>query len=206
MNLLQAVHATKVLLLACALAMPAGLPAAAGSGLPEVQSRVRHVRIHDRIPPHALRKKHGHHRFFAGQRRHRSVFSGFPSTDLRDFPRIQSRTRHIRLKDRRHHFARRGRYGEPRLIIIGGGYAPGSYGSYDLPSVVPGLGTYAGDLSAFVDEGNGIYFSRSGGYRYLADDRLYAAPPTKRAKVITVSPRISASACSWEAGVCVVRP
>ncbi|HXV29181.1 MAG TPA: hypothetical protein VD840_02515, partial [Sinorhizobium sp.] len=169
----------------------------------------RHVRIHDHAPHHLWRKALGHHRFFAGQRRHRSIMTGidgFSSIAAGDFSRVQTRTRHVRLKDRRH-FARRDRNGGPRIIIIGGGYAPDySYGGYDLPSVVPGLGTYAGNLSAFRDEGNGIYFSRTGDYRYLAESSFDAAPPAKRAKVIIVSPQTNALACSWEAGVCVVRP
>jgi hypothetical protein len=214
MNLLRAVRATKVLVLAFSLAMPVGLPAAAADGLPEVQTRVRHKEFKHRPPHHAFRKKHGDDRFFAGhkfagQRRHRSVttgidgFSAIASGDLFD---VQTRTRHVRLKDRRFHFARRDRKGRPRIIIVGGGYAPDAYGGYDLPSVIPGLGTYAGSLSAYREQGNGIYFSRAGSYRYVAENGTDAYAPAKRAKIIVVTPQTSASACSWEAGVCVVRP
>ncbi|MCG5481658.1 MAG: hypothetical protein KK478_21920, partial [Ensifer alkalisoli] len=124
---------------------------------------------------------------------------------------VDTKTRHIRLKDRRHRFSRRDRKALPRVIVIGG-YAPLSYGShvaygsYDVPSVIPGIGTYAGNLSAYRDEGNGIYFSRAGSYGYIAENGFDAQAPDKRAKIIIVTPGVSASACSFEAGVCVVRP
>jgi len=213
MNLLQAFHATKVLVLACALAMPAGLPAAADDGLAGVQTQVRHIRSKHRPPGHAFRKNDNHHRFFAGDRRHRSVttaIDGFSSTGSRDLFSVRTKTRHVRLQDRRHHFARRDRKGFPRVIVIGGGYAP-IYGSYDadLPSVIPGIGTYAGDLSAYEEVGNGIYFRRTLDYRYVAENDFYDfydSPPMKRAKIIFVTPKTNASACSFEAGVCVIRP
>ncbi|OHV83399.1 hypothetical protein [Ensifer sp. LCM 4579] len=213
MFLLRAVHATKVLVLAASLAMPVGLPAAAEDGLAQVQTRVRHNHFNYRPPHHAFRKRHDHHRFFAGKQRHRSVTTsiGFSSIGSRDLFSVGTRTRHVRLKDRRHHFARRDGKAFPRVIVIGD-YPPFDYGSpvaygnYDVPSVIPGLGTYAGNLSAYRDEGNGIYFSRSGNYGYIAENGFYARAPGKRAKIIVVTPGTNASACSFEAGVCVVRP
>ncbi len=95
------------------------------------------------------------------------------------------------------------------VIISRGGYPSAgydSYGNYDFPTPIPDIGTYAGGLSAYRDEGNGIYFSRDGGYSYLAGDTVAAGPTSKRAKIIVVSPQVNASACSWEHGVCVVRP
>ncbi|WP_034853002.1 hypothetical protein [Sinorhizobium sojae] len=213
MFLLRAVHATKVLVLSLSLAMPVGLPATAGDGSPEVQTRVRHNHFKHRPPHHAFRKKHGHHRFFAGKRRHRSVTTsiGFSSIGSRDLFGVRTKTRHVRLKDRRHHFSRRDRKAFPRVIVIGG-HAPLSYGgqipygSYDVPSVIPGIGTYAGNISAYRDEGNGIYFRRADSYGYIAENGVYARAPGKRAKIIVVTPGVNASACSFEAGVCVVRP
>lgn len=206
MNLLRAVHATKVLVLACALAMPVSLPAAAGDGLSQAQTRVRHIQFKHRPPHHALRKEHGGRRFLAGHRRHRSVMTSIDGFSSGDFSGVRTRTRHIRLKDHRSHFVRRDRKSGPLIVIVSGGYAPGSYGGYDLPSVIPDLGTYAGNLSAYRDQGNGIYFSQAGRYRYVAETGIDAAPPAKRAKIITVTPQTIASACSWEEGVCVVRP
>ncbi|ASY58424.1 hypothetical protein [Sinorhizobium sp. CCBAU 05631] len=215
MNLLRAVHATKVLLLALALAIPAGLPASAGSdrGLQDVETRVRHVRLKDR-PPHRAWRKARHLRHFAGHRRHRSVnssiddFSSFETGGLRD---VQTRTRHVRRKHWPPHFVRRDRNRGPWIVIDGRGYGVGRYsgdidGGYDFPSDIPGLGTYAGNLSAYEDVGTGIYFSQTGSYSYVAGDNLEAAPPAERPKIIVVSPQTNASACAWEHGVCVVRP
>ncbi|WEX77222.1 hypothetical protein PYH37_005611 [Sinorhizobium numidicum] len=211
MNLLQAVRATKVLLLACALALPPSLPvkAADGQGLPEVQTRVRHIRLHHRPPHHASRKWHGSRRFFAGHRRHRSVITSidrFASFAPRGLPDVQTRTRHVRLKHRLPRHAWRSGHHGPTIFIIGGNYGSANYGGYDFPSVTPGIGTYAGGISAFREEGNGIYFSRDGGYGYFAENIAEPTPPAKRAKIIIVSPQTNASACSWEHGVCVVRP
>ncbi|MCA1492611.1 hypothetical protein [Sinorhizobium alkalisoli] len=216
MFLLRAVHATKVLVLAVSLAMPVGLPATAGDGLAQVQTRVRHNQFKHRPLHHAFRKPHDRHRFLAGKRRQRSVTTsiGFSSIGSRDLFSVDTKTRHIRLKDRRHRFSRRDRKALPRVIVIGG-YAPLSYGShvgydsydsYEVPSVIPGIGTYAGNLSAYRDEGNGIYFSRASSYGYIAENGFYPQAPGKRAKIIVVTPGTNASACSFESGVCVVRP
>ncbi|WP_081158934.1 hypothetical protein [Ensifer aridi] len=214
MNLLRAVHATKVLVLAFALAMPVSVPVRAddNSGFGNVETRTRHIRLKHRLPHHAWRRWHGGHRFFAGRRRHRSVMSGFddfPAFSSQGLPEVQTRTRHVRLKHRWPQYARRKWKHGAVIIINGGGYGSadyGSYGSYDFPTPIPDIGTYAGGLSAFREEGNGIYFSRDGGYRYAAEDFVGIAPPSKRAKIIIVSPQTNASACPWEHGVCVVRP
>ncbi|APG86103.1 hypothetical protein SAMCCGM7_Ch3386 [Sinorhizobium americanum CCGM7] len=215
MNLLRAVHATKVLLLAFALAIPAGLPATAesGGGLSQVETRVRHVRLNDRAPHRAWRKAR-HHRHFAGHRRHRSVNSsidGFSSFETGGLGDVQTRTRHIRRKHWPSHFTRRDRNRGPWIVIDGRGYGAGRYsgdidGGYDFPSGIPGLGTYAGNLSAYEDVGNGIYFSQAGSYSYIAGNDLEVTPPAERPKIIVVSPQTNASACAWEHGVCVVRP
>ncbi len=212
MNLLRAVHATKVLLLAFTLAVPVGLPAEAGSGdgLPEVQTRVRHVRLKHGPSHHAWRKTQHHHRHFAGHRRHRSVnssiddFSSFETGGLAD---IQTRTRHIRRKHWPFHFARRDRDRGPVIFIYdAGSYSGDMDGGYNFPSWIPGLGTYAGNLSAYQQPGNGIYFSQGGSYSYFAENGVEPSPPAERPKIIVVSPQTNASACSWEHGICVVRP
>ncbi|OAP39067.1 hypothetical protein AU381_08155 [Sinorhizobium glycinis] len=216
MNLLRGVHATKVLLLAFTLAMPVGLPATAGSGncLPQVETRVRHVRLKHRPPHHAWRKAHDYRRHFAGHRRHRSVkssiddFSSFETGGLGD---VQTRTRHIRRKHWPSHFARRDHNRGRVIFIYGGNYRAGRYsgeidGSYDFPSGIPGLGTYAGNLSAYQQPGNGIYFRQAGSYSSFAGDGLETVPPAESPKIIVVSPQTDDSACSWEQGVCVVRP
>ncbi|MFQ6182438.1 hypothetical protein ACLMJV_10815 [Sinorhizobium meliloti] len=207
MNPSQMVRAAKALVVAFALAMPAGLPARAteSDGFGNVETRTRHVRIKHRTPHHTWRKA-----------RHRSVTTvgGFASAGSMGLPDVQTRTRHVRPRYpwpgySRHRYARPGRDRGPVIVINGGGYASGgygSYGSYDFPTPIPDIGTYAGGLSAFRDEGNGIYFSRDGGYAYLAGETAAASPSSKRAKIIIVSPQVNASACSWEHGVCVVRP
>lgn len=62
---------------------------------------------------------------------------------------------------------------------------------------------YGGAISAYRDPGNGLYFyiDRDG---YA--DELIDAPfvENRRPKVITVTP--GQDGCSWEAGVCVIRP
>lgn len=207
MNPSQMVRVAKALVVAFALAMPAGLPARAAEsdGFGNVETRTRHVRIKHRTPHHTWRKA-----------RHRSVTTvgGFASAGSMGLPDVQTRTRHVRPRYpwpgySRHRYARPGRDRGPVIVINGGGYASGgygSYGSYDFPTPIPDIGTYAGGLSAFRDEGNGIYFSRDGGYAYLAGETVAANPSSKRAKIIIVSPQVNASACSWEHGVCVVRP
>ncbi|MDK1377199.1 MULTISPECIES: hypothetical protein [unclassified Sinorhizobium] len=217
MNLLRMVGATKVLVLACALAMPVGLPAAAANGASfgDVQTRTRHVRLKHGFGHHSFRKFHRSHRFFAGHRRHRSVMSGiddFPAFTSQGLPDVQTRTRHVRLKHHFRGFARRDWRRDHGVVVIGGGsgFGPydgvGSYGGDDFPSVTPGIGTYAGGISAFRQEGNGIYFSQYGGDNYYTEGAIDPAPPLKRAKIIVVSPQSNDSACSWEHGVCVIRP
>jgi hypothetical protein len=62
---------------------------------------------------------------------------------------------------------------------------------------------YGGAISAYRDPGNGLYF-------YIDRDRYYDdlidAPfvENRGPKVITVTP--GQDGCSWEAGVCVIRP
>nr|WP_316656723.1 hypothetical protein [uncultured Gellertiella sp.] len=73
-------------------------------------------------------------------------------------------------------------------------------GGYGLPSIIPGLGTYAGAISAERVKGNGIYFYVDG----LGDGGVEPVRPNPSAKVIKVEK--NTSACAFEAGVCVIRP
>lgn len=74
-------------------------------------------------------------------------------------------------------------------------------GSNGLPSVIPGIGTFAGSISGVRIKGNGVF---------LAIDRnarpkvvSYRAP---KAKIIEISAENPEEACAFEAGVCVIRP
>lgn len=79
-----------------------------------------------------------------------------------------------------------------------------SYGGHGFPSETPG-GTYFGGLSAWTDPGNGTYFrSERNGYGYYSGDTGMTYPAV-RPKIIRVTPSTAGRACSWEAGVCVIR-
>jgi len=68
-----------------------------------------------------------------------------------------------------------------------------------LPSVIPGIGTYAGSISALRVPGAGIYFMiERSGYKQI---RPRLAP---KARIIKV--KADDSACRYESGVCVIRP
>lgn len=89
--------------------------------------------------------------------------------------------------DHRHH-----RHHHRSQAVIGGN---------GLPSVVPGVGTFAGNIAAVRIKGNGIYFYRDG----TASPTVvsYKAP---KARIIEISEDAPDAACSFEAGVCVIRP
>ncbi|PPJ45300.1 hypothetical protein C0075_05930 [Rhizobium sp. KAs_5_22] len=73
-------------------------------------------------------------------------------------------------------------------------------GGAGLPSVVPGIGTFAGSISAVRVRGSGIYFAIEGS----RSDVIKYRPPA--AKIIEIDAEMDDSACSYEAGVCVIRP
>ena len=73
-------------------------------------------------------------------------------------------------------------------------------GGAGLPSVVPGIGTFAGSISAVRVRGSGIYFAIVGS----RSDVVTYRPPA--AKIIEIDAEMDDSACSYEAGVCVIRP
>ncbi|GEO85735.1 MULTISPECIES: hypothetical protein [Alphaproteobacteria] len=82
----------------------------------------------------------------------------------------------------------------------GNDYRDAVVGGAGLPSVVPGIGTFAGSISAVRVRGTGIYFAIEGSRRKMITYR----PPV--AKIIEVGADMENSACSFEAGVCVIRP
>lgn len=73
-------------------------------------------------------------------------------------------------------------------------------GGAGLPSVVPGIGTFAGSISAVRVRGSGVYFAIEGS----RGDIITYRPPA--AKIIEIDAEMDDSACSYEAGVCVIRP
>jgi hypothetical protein len=74
-------------------------------------------------------------------------------------------------------------------------------GSDGLPSVIPGIGTFAGSISGLRIKGNGVFFAidRNARPKVVA----YRAP---KAKIIEISEENHEDSCSFEAGVCVIRP
>lgn len=70
-----------------------------------------------------------------------------------------------------------------------------------LPSVLPGIGTYAGSVSAVSFRGVGTYFAIDHTGR-----RTRTVVPAPKALIIEVDAETSDAACSYEAGVCVIRP
>lgn len=74
-------------------------------------------------------------------------------------------------------------------------------GSNGLPSVIPGIGTFAGSISGLRIKGSGVFFAidRNTQPKVVA----YRAP---KAKIIEISAENPEQACSFEAGVCVIRP
>ncbi|MFP5077515.1 hypothetical protein ACLE20_09420 [Rhizobium sp. YIM 134829] len=74
------------------------------------------------------------------------------------------------------------------------------YGGADFPSVIPGSGTYAGGLRAWVEPGNGTYFS----VRRVGEDGVIHYRNRSRGAEIIDARRDNRS-CSFEAGVCVIR-
>lgn len=72
-------------------------------------------------------------------------------------------------------------------------------GGYGVPSIIPGLGTFAGSVSALRIRGHGTYFYAEG----LGDGEAPVLRPAPMAKVVDAT---KGPACSYEGGVCVIRP
>jgi hypothetical protein len=78
-------------------------------------------------------------------------------------------------------------------------------GGNGLPSYIPRVGTYAGSISGVRFKGNGIYFYKQGRPAFSqANSTSQTLAP--KAKIIHVNARTAGAECSYEAGVCVIRP
>ncbi|HET7411632.1 MAG TPA: hypothetical protein VFJ18_03135 [Pararhizobium sp.] len=89
-----------------------------------------------------------------------------------------------------------------RFADHGGAYVSSFYGGYGTPDWLAGSGTYAGDIEAVRDPGNGTYIAAYG-YPDVYQERRVLAPAPK---IIHVTPETIKAACHMEAGVCVIRP
>lgn len=79
--------------------------------------------------------------------------------------------------------------------------------SNNLPTRIPGLGTYSGGISAKRFKGNGIYFSIDGNDRYVrgrANGKKNS--PRPGAKIIDMQDAQHDMDCDNPGDVCVIRP
>lgn len=80
-------------------------------------------------------------------------------------------------------------------------------GTDGLPSVIPGVGTFSGGISAVRIKGNGIFFAGERGLMSVPETSILQ--PT--AKIISIDEDVASNsflpreACEYEAGVCVIR-
>lgn len=76
------------------------------------------------------------------------------------------------------------------------------YGGNGMPSYIRNVGTYSGAASAIRAHRNGTYISANGAVSH-------PTPKTggwDRPQIIRINARTMGEACSYEAGVCVIRP
>lgn len=85
-------------------------------------------------------------------------------------------------------------------------YYAGQYRLYNNSDVAGNF--YGGAISGYQDPGNGYYFYTNGyGYDGIGDGGGYPTPASSnRGKLVVVTPETENASCSWEAGVCVIRP
>ena len=76
------------------------------------------------------------------------------------------------------------------------------YGGNGLPSHIRNVGTYAGSADAMRARRNGTYVSADGAINNPAQMRGNWKSPA----IIRINARTMDEACSYEAGVCVIRP
>ena len=186
-------HATKVVVAACIALFTAGSLAEArdrgdGHFNRRDRERPRHER-HEAISGINADRYHRH------RDRNRDVWLSGRNTERRHFDRRFDRDyRSDRLSESRivvRQYRDRDRSGR-------------QHDNGDFPTQQQG-GTYFGALSAWADPGNGIYFrSERGGYGYGTYDGETDYRPS-RPKIIHVNPKTVNRACSYEAGVCVIR-
>ncbi|HEV7306228.1 hypothetical protein [Ensifer sp.] len=193
-------------------------------GPPEVETRTRHVRL-PRYRPGAYAGQWQHRGGWVRDRGGRDIWlSDARGQDRRPgihdgLPEVETRTRHVRLPQYRPYTGRlverwgdgggwvRDRAGREIWTSSGrsSDYRQGVYGGDEFPDIIPGIGTYVGGISAYVDVGNGIYFSQEGDYRYADDGGLAPPAEVNRGKIIDVTPQTMNRACAYEHGICVIR-
>lgn len=79
--------------------------------------------------------------------------------------------------------------------------------SNNLPTRIPGLGTFSGGISAKRFKGNGIYFSIDGNDRYVrGQTNSGKTSPRPGAKIIDMQDAQHAMDCDNPGDVCVIRP
>src|SRR5215217_1947123 len=134
-------HATKVFILAIVLSFGA----TDFSTARDINERTIYRRGHNDRP-------HESRPILSGTNRYRNDFRHERRVERRREYRQERRWQADRRRNRRHDVVReyRGNRDWQR-----------TYGGDGFPSPVPGIGTYAGGLSAWRDPGNGIYFSRN---------------------------------------------
>lgn len=76
------------------------------------------------------------------------------------------------------------------------------YGGDGLPSHIRNVGTYAGATFAIRAPRNGTYVTAEG----TTTNPLKTSSEWGRAKIIRINAKMMDAACSYEAGVCVIRP
>lgn len=79
--------------------------------------------------------------------------------------------------------------------------------SNNLPTRIPGLGTFSGGISAKRFKGNGIYFSIDGNDRYVrGKTNSGKTSPRPGAKIIDMQDAQNDMDCDNPGDVCVIRP
>lgn len=79
--------------------------------------------------------------------------------------------------------------------------------SNNLPTRIPGLGTFSGGISARQFKGNGIYFSIDGNDRYGGGQtNSKKSSPRPGAKIIDMQDAQHDMDCDNPGDVCVIRP
>lgn len=87
-----------------------------------------------------------------------------------------------------------GHHGHHQQSVIGGN---------GLPSVVPGVGTFVGNVSAVRIKHNGVFLAFD---RRPPRNAPIVRTPEVNVQIIEISAGNEDAACSFEAGVCVIRP
>ena len=76
------------------------------------------------------------------------------------------------------------------------------YGGNGLPSHIRNVGTYSGSAFAIHKPRNGTYVSANGAVSHLTK----TSEGWDRPQIIRINAKTMDEACSYEAGVCVIRP